>query len=47
MQMYCVKCRKKQNVSDEKEVVWKNGRRAVEAKCTVCGTKTAQIKGKA
>ncbi len=30
-----------------KEVVWKNGMRAMEGKCVKCGTKVCRILGKA
>jgi len=35
---YCVKCKKKQNMSNEKEVTMKNGRKAVKGSCPACGT---------
>ncbi len=35
---YCVKCKAKQEMADEKEVTMKNGRKAVKGKCPVCGT---------
>lgn len=47
MQMYCVKCRAKRDVSDYKEVTTKNGRRAAKATCPVCGTGMYKILGKA
>ena len=47
MQGYCVKCREKREMQETKEVVWKNGRRAMEGKCPVCGTKMAKVLGKA
>lgn len=47
MQGYCVKCRAKQEMTETNEVVWKNGRRALEGKCAVCGTKMAKVLGKA
>ena len=40
---YCVKCKKKQEMTESKEVVMKNGRRAVKGKCPVCGTKMFRI----
>jgi len=39
MQMYCVKCRTKREVSDAQPVTTKNGRKAMQAKCPNCGTK--------
>lgn len=43
---YCVKCKKKQEIADSKEVVMKNGRRAVKGKCPVCSTGMYKILGK-
>jgi DNA topoisomerase-1 len=39
VEAYCVKCRQKQPVQNPQEVVTKNGRRALEGNCSVCGTK--------
>lgn len=47
MQMYCVKCRAKKEVSDYQEVVTKNGRKAAKAVCPDCGTGMYKIMGKA
>lgn len=44
---YCVKCRKKQEMKDAKEVDMKGGRRALSGLCTACGTKMFKILGKA
>ena len=43
---YCVKCREKREMKDEKEVTMKNGRNAVEGTCPVCGTKLFRMVGK-
>ncbi len=47
---YCVKCRAKQEMKDEKEVSFagKGGveRRAMQGVCPVCGTKMFKILGK-
>lgn len=43
---YCVKCKKKQEMSESKEVAMKNGRRAVKGKCPVCETGMYKILGK-
>jgi hypothetical protein len=44
--MYCVKCREKRDVEDAQEIVMpKNGRKAVQGTCPVCGTKTFRIGG--
>ena len=42
---YCVKCREKREMKDEKEVTMKNGRNAVEGTCPVCGTKLFRMVG--
>ena len=46
MQAYCVKCRKKVEVKDPKQITMKNGRPATQGSCPVCGTKVFRI-GKA
>lgn len=47
---YCVKCRKKQDMKNEKEVSMKGKggtkRRALTGVCPVCGTKMFRILGK-
>ncbi len=47
---YCVKCKKKQEMKDEKEITMKGKggttRRAVTGVCPVCGTKMFKILGK-
>lgn len=35
---FCVKCRKKVELKDPKEVTLKNGRKAIKGKCPICGT---------
>jgi len=42
---YCVKCRAKREFEGE-EVTLKNGRKAAQGKCPVCGTKVMRILGK-
>ena len=44
-QAYCVKCKSKRDMKDEKQVTMKNGRKAVSGICTVCGTKMFKIGG--
>jgi len=48
---YCVKCKKKQTMLDEKEITMKGKggtkRRAMTGKCPECGTKMFRIMGKA
>ncbi len=46
LEAYCVKCREKREIKDEKEVTMKNGRPAVEGVCPVCGTKLFRMVGK-
>jgi len=43
---YCVKCRKKVEMRNPKQVTLKNNRVAVQGVCPVCGTKVFRI-GKA
>lgn len=46
-QAYCVKCKAKRDMKDEKEVVMKNGRKALKGTCSTCGTGMYKILGKA
>jgi len=46
VQAYCVKCRKKVDIKDPKNVVLKNKKPAVKGKCPKCGTGVFRI-GKA
>lgn len=43
----CMHCKKERDMKDSKEVVMKNGMKAVKGVCTVCGTKMYKIIGKA
>ena len=45
--IYCVKCKAKQIVKDIEKVTFSNGRPALKAKCTVCGTTVCKIVSKA
>ena len=45
MEAFCVKCREKREMKDEKQVTMKNGRKAMSGKCGVCGTKLFRILG--
>jgi hypothetical protein len=40
---YCVKCREKREMKDEKEVTMKNGRPALAGVCPVCSTKLFRL----
>jgi hypothetical protein len=42
---YCVKCREKREMANAEEVTMKNGRKAMQGKCPVCGTKLFRILG--
>jgi Domain of unknown function (DUF5679) len=44
-QAYCVKCKLKRDMKNEKQVTMKNGRKAVSGNCAVCGTKMFRIGG--
>lgn len=44
-QAYCVKCRSKRDMKNEKQVTMKNGRQALSGVCSVCGTKMFKIGG--
>lgn len=43
---YCVKCKKKQEIKDGKEVSMGGGRRAMKGKCPKCDTTMFRIMGK-
>lgn len=43
MEAYCVKCKSKREMKDEKKVTMKNGKPATQGICTVCGTKMFKI----
>ena len=45
MEGYCVKCKSKREMKDEKQVTMKNGRPATQGTCSVCGTKMFKIGG--
>ena len=40
---YCMKCRRKVIMTDPVEVVLKNGRKALQGTCPICGTKVFRI----
>ncbi len=40
---YCVKCRRKVDIKDPRNVTLKNGRPAVQGVCPRCGTKVFRI----
>ena len=44
-QAYCVKCKTKRDMKNEKQVTMKNGRGAISGTCSVCGTKMFKIGG--
>jgi len=43
---YCVKCKKKQEITEGKEVTMKNKLKAIRGKCPVCSTGMYRILGK-
>jgi hypothetical protein len=43
---YCMKCRRKVEIKDPRQVILKNNRPAVRGLCALCGTKVFRI-GKA
>ena len=43
MEAYCVKCKSKRSMNDEKKVTMKNGKPATQGICSVCGTKMFKI----
>lgn len=42
----CMKCKKQVEVKDGKEVIMKNGMKALSGVCPTCGTKVFKILGK-
>ena len=40
---YCMKCRKKVEIKNPRQITLKNGRPATQGVCTVCGTKVFRI----
>jgi hypothetical protein len=45
VEAYCVKCKQKREMKDPKEVIMKNGKKAMSGTCPVCGTKMFKIGG--
>jgi len=44
VEAYCVKCKKKTEIKDAREVTMENRRGAVAGTCSICGTKVFKIK---
>jgi hypothetical protein len=42
---YCMKCKTKREMKDPKQVIMKNGKKALSGTCEVCGTKMFKIGG--
>lgn len=42
---YCVKCKAKRDMRNEKRITMKNGKPATEGTCPVCSTKMFRIGG--
>jgi len=40
---YCMKCRKKVEIKNPKQVTLKNGRPATQGVCSLCGTKVFRM----
>jgi len=43
MEGYCVKCKSKREIQNEKKVTMKNGRPSTQGICGTCGTKMFKI----
>lgn len=43
----CMKCKKSVEIKDAKEIIMKNGMKAMQGVCGACGTKVFRILGKA
>jgi RNase P subunit RPR2 len=43
MEGYCVKCKQKRIMNDEKKITMKNGKPATQGICSTCGTKMFRI----
>ena len=43
---YCVKCKAKREMKTPANITMKNGKKAVQGVCPVCGTKLSRIGGK-
>jgi hypothetical protein len=42
----CMKCKKQVEIKDAKEIIMKNGMKALTGLCVICGTKVFKIIGK-
>ena len=43
MEGYCVKCKQKRVMNDEKKITMKKGKPATQGICSTCGTKMFRI----
>ena len=43
MDAYCLKCRTKREIRNPQSETLKNGRRATQGNCPVCGTKMSRM----
>jgi len=43
---YCMKCKQKREISNPKEIIMKNKRKAIQGTCLICGSKIFRILGK-
>ena len=46
VQAYCVKCKAKREMKNAQNITMKNGKKAAQGVCPVCGTKLFRIGGK-
>lgn len=44
-QAYCVKCKAKREMKNPQNITMKNGKKAAQGVCPVCGTKLFRIGG--
>ena len=42
---YCVKDKRRVEIASPHEVVFRNGRKAIQGVCPICGTKVTRITG--
>ena len=45
MEAYCVRCKVKREIKDPQPVTMKNGKKATQGTCPVCGIKLFRIGG--
>ena len=45
MMAYCMKCKKKVEIKNPRQITMRNGRPATQGICPICGTKVFRIGG--